>query len=85
MPAIEVAAGRKRPFKPKYEDAILVRCPVALSRAMTQAAGLSMTSVSGYVRGAVLERLRRDGINPFPPDRTERPNARRRHTDMTAA
>jgi hypothetical protein len=83
MPAIEAAAGRKRPFK--YDHAILVRCPTVLSRAMAQAAGLSMTSVSGYVRGAVLERLRRDGINPFRPGQPERPDARRRHADATAA
>jgi hypothetical protein len=47
---------------------MLVRCPPSLPAAVARAADRSMTSASSYVRGAVLEQLRRDGIDLVETD-----------------
>ena len=47
------------------KGAIYLRCPQSLPPAIRRAAQLRMTSSSSYVRAAVLDRLKADGINPF--------------------
>jgi hypothetical protein len=50
------------------KSAIYLRCPQSLPRAIRRAAELRMTSSASYVRSAVLDRLRGDGIDPFETD-----------------
>lgn len=47
-----------------FTGALYLRCPKALPSAIKQAARQNMTSVSGYVRSAILTQLRRDGYDP---------------------
>jgi hypothetical protein len=67
--ALKAAAKRN---KPKFPSALFVRCPPSLPEAVARGADRAMTSVSAYVRGAVLERLARDGVDVnarhFPSD-----------------
>jgi hypothetical protein len=56
-----------RDAKPSKGDALLFvevihfRCPPVLPLAVREAAERQMISASAYMRGAILERLRRDG------------------------
>ncbi len=50
------------------KGAIYLRCPQSLPRAIRRAAELRMTSSASYVRSAVLDRLKGDGIDPFGVD-----------------
>ena len=45
----------------KYEGIIFARCPAELPQLVEFAARARMTSLSSYVRAAVLEQLHRDG------------------------
>jgi hypothetical protein len=45
----------------KYEGIIFARCPAGLPPLVAFAAQARMTSLSSYVRAAVLEQLQRDG------------------------
>jgi predicted HicB family RNase H-like nuclease len=47
-----------------YSGAFYLRCPPSLPAAIRQAARRDMTSASAYVRGAILDRLKRDGHAP---------------------
>lgn len=47
-----------------FTGALYLRCPKALPPAVKQAARQNMTSVSSYIRTAVLSQLRRDGCDP---------------------
>lgn len=47
-----------------YTGALYLRCPKALPSAIKQAARQNMTSVSSYIRAAVLSQLKRDGCAP---------------------
>jgi hypothetical protein len=47
-----------------FTGALYLRCPKALPPAIKQMARLNMTSVSSYIRTAVLSQLRRDGCDP---------------------
>jgi hypothetical protein len=40
------------------------KLPAPLARALDQAAQQQMTTRAGYVRAAILDRLKRDGIDP---------------------
>lgn len=44
-----------------HETAIAFRCPPVVREAIQAAAGQALTNASGYVRAAVMERLRADG------------------------
>jgi hypothetical protein len=44
-------------------DFFVVRCPTALRKALSLAADRNLCSASAYVRLAVLERLRAEGID----------------------
>ena len=46
--------------QPRCDDVIIARVPSALSQSLRRAAG---GNVSAYMRQALIERLRRDGIN----------------------
>jgi hypothetical protein len=46
----------------KHSALIKTRAPVALRDAVKRAAGCKMTSGSEYVRQAILERLKADGV-----------------------
>jgi hypothetical protein len=61
MAVIATAAAKRQ--NSKFPAAIFVRCPPSLPAAVARAADRSMTNISAYVRGAVLEQLRRDGID----------------------
>jgi hypothetical protein len=76
MPAIETSAAR-RPRSSKFPSAMLVRCPPSLPAAVARAADRGMTSTSAYVRGAVLEQLRRDGIDVVEADPAPTSNGER--------
>ena len=45
----------------KYDGIIFARCPAELPQLVEFAARARMTSLSSYVRAAVLEQLHRDG------------------------
>jgi predicted HicB family RNase H-like nuclease len=45
-----------------YSGALYLRCPRSLPTAIKRAALQNMTSISGYVRSAVLAQLRLDGF-----------------------
>jgi metal-responsive CopG/Arc/MetJ family transcriptional regulator len=45
---------------------IQIRAPEFLTKALDNAAGQRLTSRSDYIRTALLERLRADGIEPAP-------------------
>jgi hypothetical protein len=45
----------------KYDGIIFARCPGELPELVESAARARMTSLSSYVRAAVLEQLQRDG------------------------
>ena len=47
-----------------FSGSLYLRCPRTLPQAIKQAARQNMTSVSGYVRSAILSQLRRDGCDP---------------------
>jgi predicted HicB family RNase H-like nuclease len=47
-----------------YSGSLYLRCPKSLPPAIKMAARQSMTSVSSYVRSAVLQRLKADGCIP---------------------
>jgi predicted HicB family RNase H-like nuclease len=47
-----------------FTGALYLRCPKALPSAIKQAARQNMTSVSSYIRTAVLSQLKRDGCAP---------------------
>lgn len=66
MTAIATAAEKRQ--NSKFPAAIFVRCPPSLPAAVARAADRSMMNISAYVRGAVLERLRRDGIDLVEAD-----------------
>jgi predicted HicB family RNase H-like nuclease len=51
---------------PVYSERLNVVVPSPLHDAITTAAHSSMQSVNSFVRGAVLERLRREGFAPSP-------------------
>jgi hypothetical protein len=46
------------------KSALYLECPRSLPPAIKQAARGSMTSASAYMRGAILDRLKRDGYWP---------------------
>ena len=46
-----------------FVDVIHFRCPPVLPKAVREAAERQMISASAYMRGAILERLTRDGVN----------------------
>jgi hypothetical protein len=51
----------------RFDGVLFVRCPPALPQMIASAAQEGMTTISDYVRSAVLVRLRRDGFgNPAP-------------------
>jgi hypothetical protein len=49
-----------------HTTVLQVRTPPQLSAALRIAAGRDLQTVSEYVRQAVIERLRADGIDPGP-------------------
>jgi hypothetical protein len=51
-----------------YSGSLFLRCPKSLPPAIKRAARQSMTSVSGYVRSAVLHQLKIDGCSPSSGD-----------------
>ena len=67
-PSIQPLAGRRalvmatKSKRSRFPDALFVRCPASLPEALDRAAEREMTTVSDYVRSAVLTQLRRDGI-----------------------
>lgn len=46
----------------RYEELMRVRVPAALIQAIDRAAHRDLQSRSGYIRQAVIERLRADGV-----------------------
>jgi hypothetical protein len=58
----DVATERTRPAR--FTAAIRIRAPGALPDALALAADQHMTTTSAYVRLAILERLKTDGIDP---------------------
>jgi hypothetical protein len=46
----------------RYDRTLFVRCPSALPAMVATAAAASMLTASGYVRLAIVEKLRRDGF-----------------------
>jgi hypothetical protein len=46
------------------KSAVHVRAPVALTAAIREAAGRELMSPSEYCRRALVEKLRRDGVDP---------------------
>jgi hypothetical protein len=65
--SVTMTMAAKRP-NPKFAGAIVIRCPRSLEAAAARAADRTMTNVSAYVRGALLERLARDGITLVEED-----------------
>ena len=47
-----------------YSGVLFLRCPRSLPPAIKRAAQQRMTSLSGYVRSAVITQLKRDGFVP---------------------
>lgn len=57
-----------------HEAAITFRCPPVVREAIHETAGKALTNPSGYVRAAVMERLRADGQDvPGAQRRTAKP------------
>jgi hypothetical protein len=52
-----------RPKRSRFSSSLFVRCPASLPDALALAADKEMTTVSDYIRTAVLSQLRRDGID----------------------
>ena len=48
---------------PYFDDVIRFRCPPILPPAVKTAAARQMVSMSSYIRTAVVERLKNDGID----------------------
>ena len=48
----------------RYDKLLQIRAPVVLSDAIDRAADHRLQSKSEYIRGAVVDRLRADGIEP---------------------
>lgn len=48
---------------PSYDDVMRFRCPPILPPAVRAAAARQMMSMSSYIRTAVVERLKKDGVN----------------------
>jgi predicted HicB family RNase H-like nuclease len=51
-----------------YDTTLHVLVPAPLRTAIVMAADAHMQSVNSFVRGAVLERLRREGFSPGPKE-----------------
>ena len=47
----------------RCDDALFVRCPPILHAALQRAAKHSTVTISAYLRDALIERLRADGIS----------------------
>jgi hypothetical protein len=56
----------------KFDGVLFVRCPPALPQMIASAAHEGMTTVSDYVRSAVLVQLRRDGFSGDRSSQDER-------------
>ena len=52
------------PARVRCDDAIFIRCQPFLRAALKRAAKHSSVSISAYLRNALIERLRADGISP---------------------
>ena len=48
---------------PYFDDLIRFRCPPVLPPAVKMAAARQMVSMSSYIRTAVVERLKKDGVD----------------------
>lgn len=59
-----MANGKTNKRKPDQAGVLFVRCPLSLPAAIERAAEREMTTLSGYVRTAVIKQLRRDGFDP---------------------
>ena len=46
-----------------FVDVIHFRCPPVLPKAVREVAERQMISASAYMRGAILDRLKRDGVD----------------------
>jgi hypothetical protein len=55
-------------MKPTYSERVKVGMPPPLVAAVADAAATNMTSVSSYIRSALLLKLRTDGIE-LPPEK----------------
>lgn len=52
----------------RCDKLIQIRAPEFLTKALDQAADSRLTSRSDYIRAALLDRLRADGIDPGQPN-----------------
>jgi len=55
--------GAAKRNKPKFSSVLFVRCPPMLSAAVAREADRAMESVSTYIRGALMARLERGGVD----------------------
>jgi len=53
--------------KPRFPDRIIIRCPPLLCRAIDEAATKNLSTQSDYVRRAIIDRLKEDGIDITKP------------------
>jgi predicted HicB family RNase H-like nuclease len=52
----------------EYSETLHIMVPQRLRTAVVMAADSSMTSVNAFVRGALIERLRREGFSTTPEE-----------------
>jgi hypothetical protein len=55
--------GKHSDASPSFDDVIRFRCPPILPPAVKTAAARQMVSMSAYCRAAIIERLKRDGVD----------------------
>jgi len=60
--------SKTSPTPPDYDARLSVVVPSAMAAAVTSAAHASLQSINSYTRGALIERLRRDGYAPSSSD-----------------
>ena len=53
-----------RPTYPICDHQLRIAAPMELCTAVAAASRASMQSINSYARGAILERLRKDGFSP---------------------
>jgi metal-responsive CopG/Arc/MetJ family transcriptional regulator len=50
----------------RFDQLLQVRAPAFLTNALDRAADNRLTSRSNYIRSALIDRLRADGVEPMP-------------------
>jgi hypothetical protein len=55
--------GKHFDASPSFDDVMRFRCPPILPSAVKMAAARQMVSMSCYIRTAVVERLKKDGVD----------------------